>query len=302
MRNRPTPLIYNIFKPKGTSSFSVISTLKREFPKSKDLKIGHFGTLDPFAEGLLLVGVYGATRLNQYLQKEFPKTYEAVGILGQKTTTGDLEGVVDEESCAENLRSYSLLDLKKILEEKFRGNYFQSPPSFSAAKFKGKRLYEYALMGQVISKEPVSRFIHQIEILSFNFPFITFKATVSSGTYIRSLFEDMARALGTVGHLRELKRTSIGNHNISDSIRPEAFGISKQMGLTLDQVYPLPQFKLSHENIKRFCCGNHVRLPMPGGQGDLFWVFNEENTLIGMGEVKEESLFPIWVFAQNAMS
>lgn len=302
MRNKETPLIYKIFKPKGISSFSVIASLKREFPKSKSLKIGHFGTLDPFAEGLLLVGVYGATRLNQYLQKEFPKTYEAVGIFGQKTATGDLEGVVEEEISPEKLRNLSLDDLKNNLEGKFKGEYFQSPPRFSAAKHKGKKLYEYALKGEEITKEPVLRIIHQLEILSFDFPYLTFRATVSSGTYIRSLFEDMAKSLGTLGHLRELKRTSIGAHKVVDSIIPDAFSHNKENGLTLDQVYPLPNFGLTNENLRKFCCGNSIRLPLTNNLGRLHWVFDVENTLIGMGEVKEGSLFPVWVFAQNAVS
>jgi tRNA pseudouridine55 synthase len=304
MRNRTTtPLIYKIFKPKGSSSFSVISTLKKEFPKSKDLKIGHFGTLDPFAEGLLLVGVYGATRLNQYLQKEFSKTYEAVGILGQKTTTGDLEGVIQEESFCENLKEYSLLDLKEILEEKFKGDYLQSPPSYSAAKHMGKSLYKYAQSGQIITKEPVLRCIHNLEILSFDFPCITFRATVGSGTYIRSLFEDMANTLGTVGHLRELKRTSIGEQKVTDSINPEAFGVSKEKGMRLDEVYPLAQVYLTHEEERKFCCGNNVKSDNVGlKQGDFLWVYNQEKSLMGMGEVKGAGLFPVWVFAQNAVS
>ena len=303
MRNRTTPLIYKIFKPKGASSFSVISSLKKEFPKSKDLKIGHFGTLDPFAEGLLLVGVYGATRLNQYLQKEFSKTYEAKGILGQKTTTGDLEGIIQEESSCENLKEYSLLDLKQLLEEKFKGNYLQSPPSYSAAKHKGKSLYKYAQSGEIITKEPVQRFIHHLEILSFDFPYITFRATVGSGTYIRSLFEDMANTLGTVGHLRELKRTSIGDQLVIDSIAPETFGISKERGLRLDEVYPLAQIYLTPEEERKFCCGNNIKPDHLGLKiGDFLWVYGQEKSLMGMGEVKDAGLFPVWVFAQNAVS
>ncbi len=303
MRNRTTPLIYKIFKPKGASSFSVIASLKKEFPKSKDLKIGHFGTLDPFAEGLLLVGVYGATRLNQYLQKDFTKAYEARGILGQKTTTGDLEGEVLEESSCENLKGYSLWDLKQILEEKFKGNYLQSPPSYSAAKHNGKALYRYAQSGQIIIKEPVLRFIHQLEILSFDFPYITFRATVGSGTYIRSLFEDMAKTLGTVGHLKDLKRTSIGDQQVFGSIIPEDFGVNREKGMRLDEVYSLAPIYLTDEEERKFCCGNNVRPDkMDLNLGDYLWVYNQSKTLMGMGMVKEAGLFPVWVFAQNAVS
>ena len=301
MRNKTTPLIYKVFKPKGVSSFSVISALKREFPKSKDLKMGHFGTLDPFAEGLLLVGVYGASRLNQYVQKEFSKTYEAVGILGQKTNTGDLEGEIQEEFCPENIKDFSLSDLKEILEKKFKGDYLQSPPSFSAAKYKGKRLYKYAVMGEHISKEPVLRCIHQLEILSFDFPYMTFRAKVSSGTYIRSLFEDMAKTIGTIGHLRDLKRISIGNHQVADSVRPEAFEKEGKAAMTLDQVYPLSSIYLTDEELRKFCCGNKVN-PAQIPLGGYLWVHDKEKLLVGMGEVREGSLFPIWVFAQNAVS
>ena len=113
MRNKSTPLIYKIFKPKGASSFSVISALKREFPKGKELKMGHFGTLDPFADGFCWLGFTGPTRLNQYVQKEFPKTYEAVGILGQKTNTGDIEGNIEKIASPDHLKNCSLEDIKK---------------------------------------------------------------------------------------------------------------------------------------------------------------------------------------------
>ncbi len=298
MRNKENPFIYRIYKPRGTSSFSVISSLKKKFPKGKELKIGHFGTLDPFADGLLLVGVYGATKLNQYLQKNFSKTYLAKGLLGIKTTTGDLEGEVEIEESSEHLKLYSMENIKSILEGKFTGEYLQVPPFFSATKFQGKRLYKYALEGEKVVKEPVKRQIYSLEILSFEYPYITFKAQVSSGTYIRSLFEDMAQELKTVGHLRELTRISIGSLKLEGSQDPEAF--KKEDGLPLDKVYHLPGIFLEEEEIRKFCCGNHVRVEQY--QNEFFWVYNNSKNLIGMGELRLGFLYPVWVFAQNAVS
>ncbi len=301
MRNKSTPLIYKIFKPRGASSFSVLFALKRKFPKGKELKMGHFGTLDPFADGLLLVGVYGATRLNQYVQKEFPKTYEAVGILGQKTNTGDIEGSIEKIASPDHLKNCSLEDIKRILGDKFIGEYHQSPPIFSAAKHNGKNLYEYALKGEAIEKAPVKRTIYNLEIKNFEFPYLTFSATVSSGTYIRSLFEDMAKVLGSIGHLKELRRTSIGNLQVNDSEGPELFNRDK--GMTLDQVYPLPSIYLDSSDLKKFCCGNSVRPSNPLlKSGKSFWVYDEFKFLIGMAEVREEKVIPVWVFPQNAVS
>lgn len=298
------PKVFPIYKPPGPSSFFMVAKVKKSL-RGKVKKVGHFGSLDPFAEGLMLIGVSGAAKLNQYIQATLPKTYEATGVLGIKTSTGDKEGEILIESENPSNRDLSLEKLKKLLEAKFTGEYLQSPPAFSAAKHEGKPLYKWALEGKHIEKPPVLREIYELEILSFDYPHVTFRAKVSSGTYIRSLFEDMAEDLGTVGHLKVLIRTEIGPHKIEGlpkhgEIDPEEISLNE---LALNQALPLSEIKLSEEGEKKFSHGNIVTDRgidlissidsdyLPGH----FWVFGPSGNLLGMGQNSSVGLKPIWV-------
>ena len=121
-------------------------------------KIGHFGTLDPFAEGVLLVGIQGAQKLNDYVHELLPKTYKARGVFGGKTTTGDLTSeIILNQDIADNYKFASKEELQNLLGEKFLGEYWQGPHGVSATKFEGKRLYQHALEGRMILKEKVKR-------------------------------------------------------------------------------------------------------------------------------------------------
>ena len=303
MKNNPK--VFPIYKPPGPSSFKMVDKVKKSL-KGQVSKVGHFGSLDPFAEGLILIGVSGAARLNQYIQQTLSKTYEAKGVLGIKTSTGDREGEVLVESENPSVKDFDLKSLQDLLETKFLGDYLQSPPSFSAAKHQGKPLYKWALEGKKIDKKPVLRKIYSLEILSFNYPYLSFRATVSSGTYIRSLFEDMARDLGTVGHLDELIRTQIGPHKIAGlprhgEINPEEISLNE---LSLNQALPLSEINLLEEGAKRFSNGNLVcergidRIDtksdyLPGH----FWVFGPSGNLLGMGQNSPSGLKPVWVLS-----
>ncbi|RLA64960.1 MAG: tRNA pseudouridine(55) synthase TruB [Epsilonproteobacteria bacterium] len=300
------PKVFPIYKPPGPSSFKMVAQVKRVL-KGQVSKVGHFGSLDPFAEGLMLIGVSGAAKLNQYIQQTFSKTYEAKGILGIKTSTGDKEGEVLIESENSKVFDLTLEKLKDLLETKFIGDYLQSPPSFSAAKHLGKPLYKWALEGKKIEKAPVLRKIYSLEILSFNYPYLSFRARVGSGTYIRSLFEDMAEVLGTVGHLDGLIRTEIGPHKIEGlpthgEINPEEISLNE---LSLSQALPLNEIKLPVEGAKKFSHGNFVSEDTLGlvdsDKADYlpghFWVFDPEGKLLGMGQKNPSGLKPVWVLS-----
>lgn len=186
----------------------------REFIKSLGLSYGHFGTLDYFAEGLVLFG--SSSRLANYIHF-LPKTYEGVGILGVETNTQDTTGVLlqeDKSSFFSSLSCISKDEFEQKVRQTFQPSYFQNIPYFSATKHLGKPLYEYARQNIFIKKPPVERSIFEFHINKIIFPKVYFTVTVSSGTYIRQLFVDIAKEFSTLGTLDKLKRTSIGSvHN-----------------------------------------------------------------------------------------
>jgi len=282
------PFILNIYKPPGIGSTKVVGRIKRALGKSFK-KIGHFGTLDPFAEGVLLIGGNGACRLNDFLHERYPKTYLATGKLGFRTNTGDLEGEVVEESTIPELSSEKI---NSVLQS-FLGEYLQSPPAFSATKHQGKALYKWAREGVEIKKEPVKREIYSIEFVEFKGDEVQFRVTVSTGTYIRTLFEDVAEKLETKGHLVGLKRESIGFFNFQDSLKEdswpgeEAFDASSF--LKLQDCFNVSVLTASDKELKLYSHGNPVEIDRlkstkPLLEGELGWIQDPDGNLLGLGK------------------
>ena len=205
-----------INKEKGCTSHDVVYKVK----KLTNSKVGHTGTLDPNATGVLPLLIGEATKISKYLINH-DKEYEVVLELGKRTSTADIEGEVIEE---EEIPVGSLEEqyVKEVLK-KFIGKQEQTPPIYSAIKVNGKKLYEYARKGQEVKLEPRQIEIYDIELLNINKTEkqINFKVQCSKGTYIRSLCEDIAEKLGTVGFMKELKRTVVGNFKIENAITIE---------------------------------------------------------------------------------
>lgn len=177
-------------------------------------KVGHVGTLDPFASGLLILTVNHATKIGSYLET-LDKTYVAKIKLGDKTDTGDLTGKIIAS------HDVPLLINKQVINDvlqSFLGKRQQIPPMFSALKRDGKPLYKYAREGKTLKREPRDILIHEIMLLSFDVDTIEFQARVSKGTYVRTLGEEIAEALGTVGHLISLRRVAIGAFDVAEAI------------------------------------------------------------------------------------
>lgn len=221
------PSILNVYKPPGLSSVDVLYRIKKLIPKSLNCKIGHFGTLDPFAEGVLLVGFFGATKLNEYIHELMPKKYLAGGVLGQETETGDLTVEVKHRDVSEYffkvISQFSSTFIEEQLRQKFLGTYEQAPHVYSAAKYEGKKLHQWAREGVKIQKEKVAREIYSLNVKEINFPELFIEYEVSSGTYIRTLFSDSAHYLGTLGVLKTLKRTAIGCEIVENSFSLDLF-------------------------------------------------------------------------------
>ena len=199
-----------INKPAGITSHGVISRLRKI---TGEKRIGHAGTLDPFATGLLIVAV---TRdytklLDQWLKKD--KSYRATLTLGYESTTGDPEGDLTPISNKKPSES----EIKVVLE-RFTGKIEQIPPKYSAIKINGKRAYELARKGEEVTIQPREVTIYSIELIRYNYPNLEISVSVSSGTYIRTLGEDIGKKLETGAYLIQLERTSIDHVKLEEAV------------------------------------------------------------------------------------
>jgi tRNA pseudouridine55 synthase len=200
-------------KPSGWSSFKAVAVVRRRLSQKlgHKAKVGHAGTLDPFATGLLILLTGKACKEAGTFLK-MAKTYEVTSILGQESTTGDPEGELQTVSTQEPPEAA----VKEALA-KFTGPISQTPPIYSAIKVNGVRAYHLARKGQEVQMTPRQITIHQIALLEYRYPEVKFVCDVSSGTYIRSLVEDIGKVLSTGAYTSALRRTSIGEYDIQQA-------------------------------------------------------------------------------------
>ena len=201
-------------KPAGPTSHDVVDIVRRALGEQR---VGHLGTLDPFAKGLLVLVVGRATRLAPFAA-EWPKTYEGVIRLGITTDTDDLTGAVVATAPWTGITPAQLAGVIGS----FRGAYEQRPPAYSAVKIDGERAYRRARRGEVVEPAPRPVEIYEFEILEAAVPDLQFRATVSAGTYVRSLARDIGAKLGCGAHLTALRRTAVGPLLLADAVAPEA--------------------------------------------------------------------------------
>lgn len=239
----------NIYKPKGKTSHDVVAILRRI---TKVKQIGHTGTLDPFAEGVLPICIGKATRLIEYLKDD--KAYVATVQFGSATDTYDLEG--------ETIKTSDLIPSLDEIEAKlddFRGEIEQTPPIYSAIKVNGKKLYEYARAGEQVEVKTRKVCISELKLLEYNQKAKTLELYIacSKGTYIRSIANDLGEKLGCFGHLIKLVRVQAGDFVVEDAIKLEDLqtkeDVEKQLIYPLDkldyQTYSLDEIekeKISH--------------------------------------------------------
>lgn len=199
-----------IDKPKGITSHDVVYAVRR---KTGEKRVGHAGTLDPMATGLLIVGVGREfTKQLGELTKNTNKTYEAEITLGETSDTDDAEGNLNQVSD----KMPKEIDVKNIVKS-FEGEQQQVPPIYSAIKLQGKKAYELARKGKAPKLESRSITIHSIKVTDYKYPKLFLICEVSSGTYIRSIARDIGEKLGTGGYLSALRRTKIGNYDVKNA-------------------------------------------------------------------------------------
>ena len=208
-------MIYNIYKPVGWTSFDIVKKVRSV---TKEKKVGHAGTLDPFAEGVLIIGTGKETKILSNVSSE-KKSYQAIIQLGSETNTLDNEGMVTNNL---KIPTFNKHEIVSVLN-KFKGEYVHKPPMFSAKKVNGVPLYKLARKNIEIDRNNINSFIYDINLNDYSSDLINFSVTCSKGTYIRVLGSDIAKKMNTVGHLIKLVRTSIGSHEVSSALTIEDF-------------------------------------------------------------------------------
>lgn len=265
-----------INKPKGYTSNDVVQKV-RKFLNIK--KVGHAGTLDPLATGVLPILVGKGTKLSKYLM-EHDKTYIATLTLGEKKSTGDLEGETVETKEVKNIAQ----DLIAQTLSTFLGKQKQLPPMYSAIKKDGKKLYEYAREGIEVERNPREIEIKDIKLLAYEKNTITFEVSCSKGTYIRTLCEDIAQRLGTVGYMSNLKRTRVNQFTIEDAVDLE--NINKF--ISIEEIFKDKEcIKLDAQKLALFL--NGVLLAYKKIDG-VYCIRNEKNEFVGIGIIKDGKL------------
>lgn len=280
--------IINIHKEKGYTSHDVVAKLRGIL---KQKKIGHTGTLDPDASGVLTVCLGKATKLCDMLTDK-DKTYEAVLLLGKTTDTQDISGTV--------LKEEAVISTEEQAEQViygFMGDYDQIPPMYSALKVNGKKLYELAREGKTIERKSRPVQIHQITIEEIHLPRIRMTVSCSKGTYIRTLCHDIGEQLGCGGCMESLKRTQSGTFHLKDSLTLRQVEELRDKETLSEYILPVDEMFSSYPSVtvaKEFHKLIHNGNPFLKEQvlGEAFQtmvrVYDEEGTFIGIYEYREE--------------
>ena len=280
----------NVYKPKGKTSHDVVAIFRRI---TKIKQIGHTGTLDPFAEGVLPICIGKATRLIEYLKDD--KAYIGTVQLGSSTTTYDTEGEIVKTSS----ETASIGDIESALKC-FRGEIEQIPPIYSAIKVNGKKLYEYARKGEKVKIEPRKVAINELRILNYNQETRQLELLIdcSKGTYIRSIANDLGEKLGIYGHLIKLVRIKAGDFRLENAVKLDDLSTPEQVEKNL--IYPLsclieyPKYELNPKELEKISHGMSIQPKNFYTQGVVILTHNDK--LIAVANSNESGIKCIKVF------
>ncbi|HEY6284062.1 MAG TPA: tRNA pseudouridine(55) synthase TruB [Ktedonobacteraceae bacterium] len=291
--------IFNINKPTGMTSHDVVAIIRKHL---KLKRVGHAGTLDPLASGVLPICLGQATRVAEYLS-ESGKAYQADIKFGIATDTYDAEGIITSTASTADL---TLNMIEETLEQ-FRGPQMQYPPRYSAIKIHGQPAYKRARAGEAVVLETRPIVIYSLEIRAWIPPRLTLAIECSKGTYIRSLAHDLGMQLGCFAYLEALVRTRSGPFTLSDSITLELLAEAVETNCIQHYSFPLdkaleryPAFKLDAETVERIKHGNTFNNPVANNSG-LARVYDTNGAFIAIAEWDEEQLAwqPKKVFASD---
>jgi tRNA pseudouridine55 synthase len=267
-----------IDKESNWTSFDVCAKLRKILNTKK---VGHTGTLDPFATGLLLIATGKCTKLIPYLEKE-RKTYRADIIFGETSDTLDPESDIRKENC----RTISQSEIEQKMYSEFQGKTSQIPPQFSAIKINGKKAYDMARKGEKVHLSPRETEIFSYTLVSYRFPYLEIELEVAAGFYVRSFARDIAKSLGTIGMCQKLRRTKIGNISVDDAQN------LNQITQPIDPQYIVKNInhrEIPTGRVQDFISGR--AFPFAGVQNDTYLILVGGNT-IGVGEMVHGKLQP----------
>lgn len=273
-------------KPVGRSSNQALQDVKRLFSARK---AGHTGSLDPFATGMLPICLGEATKTAGFML-DADKAYIATARLGTATSTGDTEGEVVSEEAVPDL---SEADIESVLAD-FEGVIEQVPPMYSALKHEGKPLYKLAREGLEVEREAREVTIHSLVLESWQPPSLIFRVECSKGTYVRTLAEDLAKALGSCAHLDSLRRLSVTPFDPDAMVTLEALEAAREAGRHLENLLPVdaglehwPKAEITEGQGARFCHGNAVIVD--GQQAGMVRVYEQGGRILGIGETRTDN-------------
>lgn len=273
---------YLVDKPKDWTSFDVCARLRKQFQIKK---VGHTGTLDPFATGLLVVAVGKCTRLIPFLEKA-RKTYRTKIVFGKESPTHDPESEVSDTWPTFEKQFPTKSEVEAILSEQFTGKISQTPPQFSAIKIAGKKSCDLARRGEKVDLKPRATEVFRAEILEYDYPDLILELEVAAGFYVRALARDLGKKVAGGGICSELRRTHVGTLSVQDALPPEACAepIDPKFILT-----SLPQVEIPTGRTQDFIAGR--AFDWSGMEGDKLLVLIGGKTM-GLGEIRAGKLQP----------
>ncbi len=290
-----------IDKPVGWTSFDVCAKLRKQL---KTKKIGHTGTLDPFATGLLIVAVGKATKLIPFFEKD-KKIYETEILLGHTSETLDTESEISE--CQIPSVEVKKKDIEAVLKERFTGKIEQIPPKYSALKIGGKKMCDMARKGEAFEIQPRQTEVIKVEVLSLKFPVVRIRLEVAAGFYVRSFARDLGEALGLGGGIcQQLRRIGVGAVKMTNNelrmtngleIVKNLDSVTAENLISPEKLLKLPQVEIEAGRIADFLQGR--AFPFESEIKDKFMVLSD-GRFLGLGEMKYGNLQPRMGFAQEA--
>ena len=282
-------------KPAGLSSNQALQRVRRLFKEKtgQKIKAGHTGTLDPMATGLLPLVLGEGTKFARYLIAE-DKSYQAQITFGATTTTGDMEGEILHQAPIPPLNKTTV---EKVFTQSL-GPQHQTPPIYSAIKYQGKPLYEYARQGIEVPLKSRQITIHNLRLLELTDTSLRFEAEVSKGTYIRSLAESLSQKLGTLGHLTELRRLSVGPFKLNQAVTLEkltALPFDKWPIIPIQAWLNFPQVTITQQGLQRLTYGQplkHTDYTPHSLEDESLVQLLYQNTFVGLGLMEKNKIQP----------
>lgn len=290
-RGRDIHGVFLLDKPQGMSSNDIMQKVKRIFQANK---AGHTGALDPLATGMLPICLGEATKFSQFLL-DADKRYLVTAKLGERTDTSDAEGQI-VESRDVNVKTPEILTAL----ERFRGNILQVPTMFSALKYNGKPLYEYARQGITVEREARPITIFELNFIEYNAPYLTLEVHCSKGTYIRTLVDDLGEALGCGAHVTMLRRTAVADyptekmldwHALQSLAEPQDLSLLDALLLPMDTaVAKLPALTLNESQTQGIGFGQRIKFDNLNRLQGQVRLFSHENRFLGVAVIDENNV------------